>query len=356
MAKLTPRERVKMAVRHIQPDRPPIQTYLTPEVHAMLTQHFGSVPIHEALEIDFRNVTPAGGPSCKVPEPGSGVEHHDMWGTGYSRVPNPSGGEYLEATDLVLARLTTMDEVEAHPWPSPDSYDYSVIPDQIEAVKDFAVCLGSASIPDVINGIGRGRGMEQVLVDIAVEDEVGIAIIDKRVDFYYEYCRRCLEAGDGKIDILQLGEDLGSQKGPTMSPACFESFFRPRLEKFYKLAHDYGAYAMMHSCGSTRLLQPKLIDMGLDILDAVQPEPVGMDPVELKRESGDKLTFCGMISTQHTLPHGTVEQCRAEARHRIEVIGEGGGYFFAPAHCIQPDTPIENILAIYEVVTGKRLM
>jgi uroporphyrinogen decarboxylase len=176
------------------------------------------------------------------------------------------------------------------------------------------------------------------------------------LDFYYELCKRGLEAGKGMIDILCLGEDLGNQNGPTMSPATFDSFFRPRLEKFYKLAHDYGALAMMHSCGSTRELQPRLIDMGLDILDAVQPEPVGMDPESLKKDFGDKLTYCGMISTQQTLPYGTVEQCRAEARHRIDIIGNGGGYIFSPAHCIQPDTPIENVLAIYEEVTGKVFM
>ena len=272
-------------------------------------------------------------------------------------VKNDAGGEYLEATELNLGKLATMDEVASYPWwPSPDEFDFSVIPDQIERVADFAVCFGSAGIPDIINGVGRGRGMAQVLMDIATEDEVGIAIIDRRVEFYYEYCRRGLEAGKGKIDILCVGEDLGSQKGPTMSPACFDSFFRPRIEKFYKLAHDYGALAMMHSCGSTRLLQSRLIDMGLDILDAVQPEPVGMDPIELKREFGDKLTYCGMISTQQTLPRGTIEQCRAEARHRLDVIAKGGGYIFAPAHNIQPDTPVENILAIYEEATGKRFM
>ena len=356
MASLTPKERVKMAVSHIEPDRPPIQIYLTPEIRDSLNNYFKGQTIAEALEIDFRSVGPAGGPQCKVPQSGSDIVSYDIWGTGYSKVRNDAGGDYLEATDLALARLTTMDEVEAHPWPSADDYDYSVIPEQIEQVKDYAVCLGGSSVPDIINGIGRGRGMEQVLIDIAMEDEVGIAIMDARVNFYYEWCKRSLEAGQGKIDILCLGEDLGSQKGPTMSPACFDSFFRPRLEQFYKLAHDYGALAMMHSCGSTRMLQPRLLDMGLDILDAVQPEPVGMDPEELKSEFGDKLTYCGMISTQHTLPHGTVEECRAEARHRIDVISKGGGYIFAPAHCIQPDTPIENVLAIYEEVTGKKLM
>lgn len=377
MAALSPRERVKMAVSHVQPDRPPIQIYMTPEIHARLSEYFGGRSIEEVFEVDFRFVGPAGRPRpnvgdpCDTKERAEGAvrgtlesrkaesrpaEIYDEWGTGYSRVKNDAGGIYMEATDLVLARLATMDQVEAHPWPNPDDYDYSVIPGQIERVKDYAVCLGSAGIPDIINGIGRGRGMEQVLVDIACEDEVGIAIIDHRVDFYYEWCKRSLEAGQGKIDILCLGEDLGSQKGPTMSPACFDAFFRPRIEKFYKLAHDYGALAMMHCCGSSRMLQPRLIDMGLDILDAVQPEPVGMNPEELKREHGDKLTFCGMVSTQETLPHGTVEQCRAEARHRIDVIGQNGGYFFAPAHCIQPDTPLENVLAIYEEVTGKRFM
>lgn len=342
-----------MAAAHIEPDRPPIQTYLTPEIASALNDFFGGRPIEEVFEIDFRSVGPTGGPTRVISGP---AEFYDEWGAGYSRVRNPAGGDYLEATDLALARIETMEQVRSYPWPSPDDYDYSVIPQQIERVRDYAVCLGNAGIPDIINGVGRGRGMEQVLVDIACEDEVGIAIIDARVDFYYEWCRRALEAGGGKIDILCLGEDLGSQKGPTMSPACFDSFFRPRIERFYKLAHDYGALAMMHSCGSTRMLMPRLLDMGLDILDAVQPEPVGMDPEGVKAEFGDRLTFCGMISTQETLPHCGVEQCRAEARHRLDVISEGGGYIFSPAHCIQPDTPIENVLAIYEEATGKRFM
>ena len=353
---LTPKERVLTSAAHQQPDRAPIMIYTTPEIDEALRKYFGGRDYNEVFEVDFRFVVPAGEPKYKDTEPGSSAEVRDMWGIGYSLVKNDAGGVYWEATDLALARLETMDDVTRHPWPSPDDYDYSVIPAQIDAVKDYAVCFGGGGMPDIINGVGRGRGMDQVLMDIITEDEVGTTIIDKRVDLFYEYCKRGLEAGQGRIDILCLGEDLGSQKGPTMSPATFDSFFRPRIEKFYRLAHEYGAKAMMHSCGSTRLFQSRLIDMGLDILDAVQPEPVGMEPEELKREFGDKLTYCGMISTQQTLPYGTVEQCRAEARHRLDVIGKGGGYIFAPAHCIQPDTPIENVLAIYEEATGKKFM
>jgi len=113
---------------------------------------------------------------------------------------------------------------------------------------------------------------------------------------------------DGKIDILCLGEDLGSQKGPTMSPETFDSFFRPRCRSSLTL--------LTNSCEGdasfVRLDPPasaQTIEMGLDVLDAVQPEPVGMDPEELKREYGDKLTYCGMISTQQHSPHGC-RQCR----------------------------------------------
>ena len=354
--RILPKERVLSAISHVQPDRPPILIYATPEIDQALCRYFAPADYFEAFEVDFRVVGPKELKLPPTPEPESGIDRRDIWGTGYKDVPNNAGGVYSEACDLILARLETMDDVQKHPWPSPDDYDYSVIPEQIEQVKDYAVCLGSASVPDIINSVGRGRGMAQVLIDIITEDEAGIAIIDRRVDFYYEWCRRGLEAGGGRIDILCLGEDLGTQKGPTISPETFDRFFRPRLQRFIDLAHEYGAKAMLHSCGSTRLLQPRLIEMGLDVLDSVQPEPVGMDPKELKQEFGDKLTYCGMISTQHTLPHGTVEECRAEARNRIDVIGKGGGYIFAPAHCIQPDTPLENVLAIYEEATGRKFL
>jgi uroporphyrinogen decarboxylase len=97
---------------------------------------------------------------------------------------------------------------------------------------------------------------------------------------------------------------------------------------------------------------PTFVEMGLDVLDAMQPEPPGMVAAEIKAAFGDKLAFCGLISTQKTLPFGTVDECRAEARERIEIVGKNGGYIFSPAHCIQSDTPLENVLAIYEVALG----
>ncbi len=349
---VTSKERVMTSLRWQEPDRPPIQIYLTPEIEERLRKYFGQPDLLSVFGVDFRSIGAVWKGALKPDHDGL---FYDVWGTGYRNAVYEFG-TYPEATDLALSRVTTMDEFETYPWPDINDYDFSTIAEQCERYKDYAVCIGDAGMPDIVNGVSRGRGMEQVLIDIATQDEVGIAIIDRRVDFYCEYIKRALEAADGKIDIVCLGEDCGTQKGRMVSPATFDSVFRPRLQRFYDIAHTYGAKAMMHSCGDTSDLQPTFIDMGLDILDAMQPEPPGMRDIErLRKMTHGKMAYCGLISTQDTLPHGTREQCRAEARHRLDVIAKGGGYFFSPAHCIQPDTPIENVLAVFEEVLGKKL-
>ena len=350
---MTPKERVLCSLAWQEPDRVPCQLHATPEIGARLREHFGGRDVRECLGIDLRGVGPAW--KGRVREPHDGI-HYDIWGTGYRTVQHGSGGAYAEAAFLPLAELETMDDVERYPWPSPDDYDYSAIPQQCERWKDYAVCLGGAGDPDIVNGVSRGRGMTQVLMDIALRDEVGLAVIGRRVDFCYEVLRRGMEAADGKVDILCMGEDCGNQNGRMVSPKDFDDIFRPALQRFIDLAHEFGARAMMHSCGDTSDIMPTFIDMGLDVLDAMQPEPRGMDPETIRALCRGKLAFCGLISTQHTLPHGTVEDCRREARHRLDVIAPGGGYIFAPAHCIQPDTPLENVLAIYEEALGRPLM
>jgi uroporphyrinogen decarboxylase len=349
---MTSKERVLCSLAWQEPDRTPIQTHLTPEMAERLRAHFGGRDVLDCLGVDLRTVGPAW--KGKTKQAHDGITY-DIWGAGYRTVEHGSAGTYNEAVILPLAELKTMDDVERYPWPSPDDYDYSVIPERCERVKDFAVCLGGAGDPDILNGVSRGRGMEQVVMDIALRDEVGLAVIDRRVDFCYEVLRRGLEAAGGRIDILCSGEDCGNQNGRMFSPKDFDEVFRPRLGKFYDLAHEFGARAMMHSCGDTHEIMPTFMDMGLDVLDAMQPEPPGMKPERIRALCRGKLAFCGLISTQQTLPFGTVEECRAEARHRLDVIAKGGGYVFAPAHCIQPDTPLENVLAVYEEALGRKL-
>ena len=359
---MTPKERVLAAINHRQPDRPPIRYLSTPEIRKLLTDYFKGQDLNKIFEVDFRAVAPAYLKQLKTPKPGSGIDFYDIWGTGYRNSPYEIKelgikGTYPETIFLAHAELKTREEVEAFPWPNPDDFDYSVLPEQTKTNKDYAIILGDSGIPDIINSAGmRGRGMEQLLIDIITKDEVGLAIIQKRVDFWYEYLKRSLDMADGGIDIVHLGEDLGTQRGPIISPAMFDEFFKPIYKKFFDLGHSYGCKTWLHSCGSTRVFIPSLIEIGLDVLDSVQTVAEGMDADGLKKDFGNKLTFCGMIDTQTTLPKGTVEECRRIARHRIDVIGKDGGYIFCPSHDIQIDTPIKNILAVYEEVTGKRLI
>lgn len=349
---MTSKERVLAAIAHERPDRTPIQTYLTPEILQKLLDHFGFKDHGQLLVkfgVDLRGVhAPGTAPAPPLPE---GSDLVDEWGVGYRMFDHGHGGAYPEPNHLALAKITTVAEFEAYPWPDPAAYDFSHVEAQCDALSEFAVCVGHAGQPDIVNGVGRGRGMEQVILDIMMQDPVGVAIIDKRCDHYFEWSRRMLDAANGKVDILCLGEDTGNQAGPMFSFDVFDAFFRPRLQRFIDLGHDYGCKVMMHSCGDTSRLQSRFIEMGLDVLDAMQPEPAGMGPEKLKAQFGDKLCFCGLISTQKTLPFGTVEECRAEARHRLDLFKDGG-YIFSPAHCIQADNPVENVLAIYEEALG----
>lgn len=346
------KERVMMSLNWQEPDRVPIQIYNTPEVHTKLVDHFKGRDYLEALGVDFRGLGPVYKGEKRPSE--NGIQY-DMWGAGYKRVTHGTAGTYNEAVHLPLAELKTMDDVDKYPWPDPDHFDYSGIADACERFKGYAVVFGGAGMPDIVNGVSRGRGMEQVMIDIALDDEVGMAIIDKRVNIFYEVMKRSLQAADGKIDILHVGEDTGTQKGRLVSPRVFDRIFRPRLKRYYDLAHEFGAKVMMHACGDNSDLMETFIDMGLDILDSMQPEPPGMDLDIIRTRCKGRMAFCGLISTQSTLPHGTVEECRAEARHRIDVLAKGGGYIFAPSHNIQPDTPLENILAVYEEALGEKL-
>lgn len=342
------RERVMTALEHAEPDRVPVHYYATPELEARLRAALG-VDSHEALlerlGTDLRSVSP---PYVGEPRPTfDDGRYMDEWGVVYKPVQYDTG-VYMESDVMPYAEVATVEEVDAGPGPDPDDFDYAALPELCRQRDAYAIHCGNAGVPDMINGTGRMRGVEKVVMDIGLEDPIGLAVMEKRCRFYLEKMERILDAAGGRIDILALGDDYGTQRGLLMSPASWRKLFQPWLKKFIDLGHAYGCKTMLHCCGSSRAILPEMIDAGLDVLDTVQPEAVDMDPAELKREFGDRLSFCGTMSVQHTLPHGTREDVVAEVRQRIEVVGKGGGLILAPAHAMQPDTPTENALALYE--------
>jgi uroporphyrinogen decarboxylase len=342
------RQRVRTALDHVAPDRVPVNYYATPELEQKLLARLGVGTRGELLVrlgVDLRHLRPPykGRPLRRW----SDGRYEDMWGTVYRPVRYATG-VYDEAEVLPYSGVGTVEEVWALPGPSPDDFDYAAVPALCDALKGYAVVAGDAGVPDMINGAGRMRGVQQVVMDIGLEDPVGLAVMEKRARFCLAHMERLLDAAKGRADILALGDDYGTQRGLLMSPASWRKLFKPWLRRFIDLGHSYGCKVMLHCCGSSRAILDEFVEVGLDVLETVQPEAEGMDPADLKALYGRKLSLCGTVSVQHTLPHGAREDVVAEVRHRIEVVGKDGGLILASAHAMQPDIPVENALAIYE--------
>jgi len=150
------------------------------------------------------------------------------------------------------------------------------------------------------------------------------------------------------IDAVHFPDDWGDQRGVMMGPRLWERFLQPRVQRMFDAAKQGGKFVSIHCCGKVQELFPRLIEMGLDLFNPFQPEV--MDPFEMKREFGDRLSFWGGVSTQRLLPFGTPEQVRAEARRLIRQVGRDGGYVISPAHQIPGDARPENVMALIEAV------
>jgi len=131
------------------------------------------------------------------------------------------------------------------------------------------------------------------------------------------------------------------------SPSQIRRFFIPRMKKMMDLAHQAGAFVFFHSDGSVREIIPDMIEAGIDILNPIQWRCKGMDRETLKRDFGDKVVFHGGVDNQKTLPFGKIEEVEEEVIYNIKVLGKNGGYILAPCHNIQPITPVENIIKMY---------
>jgi uroporphyrinogen decarboxylase len=353
------KERFYSTIHYQGYDRPPTKHYGTPEINKELMDHFGLVS-HEDLQLklgdDFRSVEPAyvgpsdrdGGYEIREEQASADGSWPGLWGERYINY-SFGGGTYPEACYLPFKDMTSVEELKDYRFPTADWFDYSNIKADCEKYKDYVVYTSNAGVPDFINGTARCRGVEQVLLDIAVKDPVYLALIEQRYEFFYDMYRRVLEAGEGLIDVMCFGEDLGNQGGLMISPRAFNELFAPKMKELFALAHRYGAKTMMHSCGSCRVLIPRLIELGLDILEVVQVDAARMDITELHEQFYGKLALCGSISVQHTLPHGTEEDVIREVELRKRLYAKGG-LIIAPTHDIQAGTPVKNILAMYRTI------
>ncbi len=345
---MTSRERVMGVLHRKGFDRIAVKHEGTPEINQMLMSHFGLNNNNQLLKVlgdDFRYVEAIykGPPLATYPD-GS---FEGYWGERY-KYAHFQGGKYLEPSYLPFANVTSVDQLDRSHFPSANWFDYSTIKEQCLNIKKqgYAICFGTAGDMDFINSIARARGTEQVLIDLITDDPVYLQIMEARFQFYYQMHELALQRGEGMIDFMHIGEDLGTQQAQVIDHTIFEKHFAPRLKKYFDMVHRYNAYTMMHMCGCVRAFLPRLIELGLDVYDVVQPTNKEMDIAVLQEQVGDKLTFCGSVCVQSTIAFGTPSQVEMEVKRRLELF-EKGGLFLGPTHAIQVGSPLENILTLY---------
>jgi uroporphyrinogen decarboxylase len=338
------RERVLTAFAHQEPDRVPAWCGSSAEFWAKAKREL-NIADDEALRVrfgdDFRRVYAryAGPPITLSPGATSrtpfGVERHGM---GYGQPINHP------------LRGATLAQIHEYPWPDPKWMDVSAI--RADALKHggrYAI-LGGDWSPFWHDAIDLA-GMEDLYFGMYDAPETVDALMRHMVDYYAEVSRRIFDAAAGAIDIFFIGNDLGSQTGPLLSPALFERFVLPHLRRLIDLGHAYGLKVMMHCCGGFAPLIPALIEAGLDGLHAVQPSCAGMDLRTLKREFGSRILFNGAIDSHHVLIKGTADLVREKTREVLDIMKPGGGYVAGASHdSILEETPVENVVAMFDTV------
>lgn len=339
---LSSRERVLAALRHEQPDRTPSDFWAEPPTLKRLFAHVGHADLDQLLDALGVDVWHLETPTPAEREMGGGV-FRNFWGEQFIYQPTP-WGPMREDVKGALADAQSLADLEAFDWPSPDCLDRSELREQCRRHADRALLYGFA---DVWQRPGLVRGWEGMFLDMAERPEWVHFLCRKFTDFYLADYTRAAEITGGRIDLYLLISDLGSQRGPLISLPMFRQFVAPYLKEMIDRIHSLGGLVLFHSCGAIQRFIPDLIQLGVDVLDPIQPVGPDMQPEALKQAFGNRLSFHGGLDMQKLLPKGTPAEVETEARRYCEILGAGGGYILAPAHLFQPDVPPENILAVY---------
>ncbi len=339
---MTPRERWQAVLERRPVDRVPMDYWGTAETGERLMRALAVSDLDAALEklhVDRPlTVAPA---YVGPPVP----DDADEFGTRY-RLVDYGFGSYREAVTHPLAAFGTVEEIErSFVWPSPDWWDYCGIAAQVRD-NEHRPIRGGGSEPLLV--YKRLRGEEQAFVDLIENPPIVHHCLDRLFELAYQNTLRIYEQIPGKVLISYVAEDLGGQDGLMYSPAQIRQFLLPGMKRMIDLVHSAGARVFHHSDGAIREILPDLIAAGIDALNPIQWRCRGMEREALKRDFGGSVVLHGGVDNQRTLPFGTPDEVRAEVEENLRVLGAGGGYILAPCHNIQPNTPVENIIAMYE--------
>lgn len=356
---MKPRERVEIALNHEMPDRCPMQISFTPEFADRL---------YKDLRLkDKRIHNPHGGGNTYELERALGEDmlltsvgwansyymddkpYVDEWRINWDIQPyqTPYGtGHYTEIVGHPLADDSRIEEYQAPDPHRPELYTASQ-----QMISEFKAeyWIVGVTVTTIFETAWALRGYEQMMLDMALNPDLAEYILDIPYQYHLEAAKKLVDLG---VDMIWIGDDVGTQNRMLISPKMWRQFLKPRMANFISEIKSLNPRLKVayHTDGNITAIIPELIEIGLDVLNPVQP--ASMDPEHLKKTFGDRLCYWGTIDEQHTLPFGDPSDVEAEVRQRLQTVGRNGGLILSPTHHVQLDTPLENFWMMVETITN----
>jgi uroporphyrinogen decarboxylase len=333
---MTNRERVTMSLNHEQPDRAPYCIGFTQVAHAKMVEFYGDAQ----FETHLGNALAGMGTEA----PGAWREiRPDIW-------EDQFGVQWDQSVDkdigVVCNQVITPETFDQYTFPDPHD------PRRWEQYETLADRPGAFHVPNLGFSLFERAwtlfGMENLLMAMVSDRGFAHRLFNRILEFNLAIIEH---ACSYDVDAMMFGDDWGSQAGLIMGPELWREYVKPRVRKMYGAVRDKGKFVFIHSCGKVDSLFPDLIECGLNCFNPFQPEVI--DVFEAKRTYGGRLSFYGGISTQRTLPYGTVDQVKEEVKCLLDEVGKDGGYIAAPAHAIPADARPENIAAMIDVLRNQ---
>jgi uroporphyrinogen decarboxylase len=360
------RDRVLMALNHQEPDRCPLQISFTPEFASRLKHDLGlkdedlhnphgggnTYVIERALDEDMLLTSVGWANSYYATETYSeaGLTYTDEWGVTWRNTPYQTKFGTGHYTEMVGHPLADDEAIDSYQPPDPNRPELYLEAERVvKEYKDEYWIVG-VTVTTIFETAWALRGYEKTLFDLVPQPE-NPDLLEKLFDIPFNYhltaAKKLVELG---VDMIWIGDDVGAQESMLISPESWRRFFKPRLAQFIATLKMMNPDLKLayHSDGAILPIIPDLIEIGLDVLNPVQPG--SMDPVEIKKKFGHNLCFWGSIDEQYTLPFGTPGEVEQEVRTRLKTLGENGGLILGPTHHVQLDTPLENFWAMVDTV------
>ena len=351
------RERVRTALDRHAPDRCPMQISFTPEFAERLRNDMGvdGASLHNPhgggntyrleRELDEDMLLTSVGWANSYYR--NSETYTDEWDVTFRVQPYETrfgSGSYTEMTGFPLSDAVMVDSYTPPDPTRPELYHEA---DRMIADYGDEYWIVGVTVTTIFETAWALRGLTQLLMDFVTDPDLADRILDIPYRYHLEAAKRLVERG---VDMIWTGDDVGTQHGMMIAPDLWRRFFKGRMADFFASLRAINPDIVIayHSDGNIEPIVPDLIEIGLDVLNPVQP--ACMNPAVIKRRYGDKLSFWGTIDEQHTLPFGTPDDVRIEVEDRIRTVGRGGGLILGPTHHVQLDTPLENFRAMHNTI------